>query len=657
MSTSTSDRLRRFRAEQKGTTAVVYGLALLPMFLLAGFAIDSIRIVSARNHMQAAMDAAVLSGAREFLNRITEKPAERNPAVEAMVGDVYRADVETTHKVLSAPVLSINVDELGEVSASATQTLPLVFGGLFGKSSVDLTVNGAAQAGDSRRIEVILALDNTSSMFAGGRFTKMREAAKGFVNTMFDETPAEGLLSIGVIPWAAVVNINSERPQTWNPAPAGGGTPPVYGSAKVPPPPFEDRRKYLFEPEAEIAYTSAKMATDFAPVEWRGCIRAAPNERRVSSAGSVLSSLTDAPVSGMRWHASWIEPELQTWNLPSPPPPPGPPPPPPPPPGPPKPPPPPGPPKPPSPPPPPPPPPPSIPGPQGALPMDLFPGLAPAIANVSLVIPSGQALRCTQSGWQAGYDGLRNVYVDKTQSCSTGHGKPATGIAKACVSDPNEFGYFASGGDACAWQTNFTPWTSQKPLSGPNINCPTAMLGLSGDRGQIMDKLNHMFPVPGGTQADIGIMWGLRALSPRAAWTSFFGTPAELDPKPFGDRSVRKILILLTDGMNEPPYHFEGYYGCNEPSDRGAAGGCWKAKGINELSRASLDALTLDACEAVRTEYDVELYTIAVDITDTAATNLLRDCAGDPARAFNITSAELDVTFKAIAARELRLTK
>ena len=64
-----------------------------------------------------------------------------------------------------------------------------------------------------------------------------------------------------------------------------------------------------------------------------------------------------------------------------------------------------------------------------------------------------------------------------------------------------------------------------------------------------------------------------------------------------------------------------------------------------------------DACTAIRTTYGVELYTIAVDVTDPGAVTLLQDCAGDPARAFNVTSAALDDAFEAIARRELRLTE
>jgi len=633
---------RAFKRDINGATAVIYALCLLPLTMVVGLAVDGARMVSAKKHMQASMDAAVLNGAREFVNNTATDDAERETLAKAAIENMYHQDVATAHADLGKAIVTSSISDVGEVTAVAVSDLPMVFGGFFGHPTQALSVTGAAQAGDSRKIEVILALDNTSSMFEEGRFTKMREASKGFVNTMFDQTPAAGLMSIGVVPWASVVNINSEAPGAWNPAPAMAGAPPVYGSARTPNAPFESRRKYLYEPEAEKAYTSAAMARDFAPVEWRGCVRSAPNERVVSAGGFVTQRLSDDAVSGMRWHASWLEPELQTYSIPSPPSPPKPP----------KPPKAPKPPSPPSPPSPPAPPKPPVPGPQGSI-FDL----APTIQNAALDIPSNRLLKCTQSSNQAGYDGLRNVYMNETQLCATAYKKPLSVMSPACVSDPTEFGYFADGGKACAWQQDIFPWSSYKPVSGPNMNCPTAMLGLSGDRGQILDKLDHMYPVQGGTQADIGLMWGLRALSPRPTWSGFFGTTGDQEPKPFKDTGVRKIMILLTDGKNEAPYHFEGYYGCNETSDRGAAGKCWKAKGVKSLDGDSLDGLTLDSCKAIREDYEIELYTIAVDISDSAATKLLGDCAADPDRTFNITSSQLDKTFSAIAARELRLTK
>jgi len=631
MKRSISLLMSRFAGSKRGATNIMMALAILPIMLFIGFTLDGRRVISVKAHMQSAIDAAALAGAREYLMHLQDDPATRNALAEAAVNDYFINDTALAETSLQNLSVAVSFSAEGEVAATATSRLPLVFGGLFGKSSSDITVGGAAQAGDSRKVEIILALDNTTSMFEADRFDKMRAAAKGFVDTMFDETAAPGLTAIGVVPWASVVNINSEAPLEWNAAGSGVGIVPASGSRAIPNAAFENRRKYLYAPEDTVPYAQWELDRDFAPTDWRGCIRSAPNERRVAASGSVINALSDSPVSGMRWHASWLEPELQSWWVP-----------------------------------------PADwepnnnggggdpdpytpgPGPQGFL----NPGYKALIQNVALSLPANRRLRCTPTSWQDGYPGQRNVYLNETQPCATGFQEPLSETAEACVSDPNEFEYLANGGKVCEWQQDILPWDQTRAISGPNMNCPTAMLGLSGDRQQIIDKLDHMYPVPHGTQADIGLMWGLRALSPRGAWANFFGHTGANRPIAFKDPGVRKIMILLTDGQNTAPWHYEGYYGCNEADGRrGQAGNCWKAQGVSKLNRNSLDALTLDSCEAIRDDYEIELYTIAVDVSDADAIDLLGDCANDPDRFFNITSGELDSTFDSIAARELRLTR
>ncbi|MEM9740422.1 MAG: hypothetical protein AAF829_11185, partial [Pseudomonadota bacterium] len=229
-----------------------------------------------------------------------------------------------------------------------------------------------------------------------------------------------------------------------------------------------------------------------------------------------------------------------------------------------------------------------------------------------------------------------------------------------------------SGGlPGCPWMsaTGWETWDGWKPVVGPNLNCPTAMLGLSSDPSQLYGKLDHMYPVPGGTKVDVGLMWGLRALSDRSQWATFWGLPSGQEAAAFDDFDTRKVMVLLTDGANAMPWHYEGYYGCLESGsteDRRNVCDCRQDSQIAmtsggepdiSLARQSLDALTLDACEAIREDYDVELYVIAVDVTDTSALSTLQSCAADPTRFYDVSSADLDDIFEELAASSLRLTR
>lgn len=648
-----------FSENRGGNTAMIFALVSIPLLTVAGFALDFRRASNGKAEVQSAVDAATISAARAYTTSEETDPDKRWLEAKLAGAETFNLDMSDSTKWVSWTNLDFQQVGNNRIQASVDLSTPTTFSGIMGVTEIKGRVETEVEAGDDRPFEIVLVLDNTTSMFSGTRMEDMREAAKIFSEIMFASSNKRELTRISVIPTAALVNINVEAPARWNDAVDLGlsrtAAPSAAGSGLTPPAPFESRTKYLRHPDTGSAMTQSQLDDMFEPVEWRGCIRAADNERKISSGGIVQGSLTDGDVTGMRWPAAWLKPERQTrWvnetppsSSPPPPPPPpaGPPPPSPPPP-----------PPPPSPPPPPPPPP--APGIQGSIDQWLpkLDGID-YVRKVSSTYFKGHVSRCTRWHTQDGVNGARNVYVAETEDCSNHWKKKKTGEIKACVSDPNEFEYNADGGRICAWENNFLPWDQLRPVSGPQFNCPTAMLGLTESPAQVYAKLDHMYPVPGGTQMDVGLMWGLRALSPRNSWTDFFGYDSAAEPRAFNDSSHRKIMILLTDGENAAPYHYEGYYGCYDDTSRGSAGPCWKHNDTPNLDTKGLDNLMLDSCEAIRDDYGVELYTVAVDVTSPTALKALKDCAGSADRAFDVTASELANTFESLALRSLRLSK
>lgn len=586
---------RQYVRCEEGVTAVIWALTLLPMMVLLGFAVDISRVSSAERHLQIAVDSAVLACALNYAQNSNAGEAQRlAEAIDTFEG-MYDADIAGSLSRFS----TLNIDVIdqggGAIRAEVTGNLPLAFGGLLGRDSVNIFATSTATAAPPRDVELVLVLDNTTSMFRNNRFNLMRGAAKDFVNNVMDASLEEGATKIGIVPWATLVNINSERPGGFDVSPAANRSPSAAGTRTVPNAPFEDRLQYLLEPTEEEELERDMLEQLFLPVEWRGCIRSAPDERLVSGGGNVQRALTDDPVRGMRWHVAALSPELETVNAPA--------------------------------------------------------GFNPTLTgpvDAAFSVAPGQIFRCTQRPDR----GQGNIYNDADRACSNNGN--SIDFAEACVSDPNEFDYFRQGGNVCPWQQNIFPWTQARAISGPNQNCPAAMLGLSEDRGQLIDKLDEMYPVTGGTHMDIGVMWGLRMLSPRREWADFFGQDRPTD---YDDNGSRKVLVLLTDGQNIPPSSYEGYYGCREGDTRGQAGECWQAPGVQSLSERALNGLTEDSCDALRNDYGIEIFTIAVDITDRDSIDLLADCAGVEERAFNIRASEIDAVFESIAAQELRLAQ
>jgi hypothetical protein len=241
-------------------------------------------------------------------------------------------------------------------------------------------------------------------------------------------------------------------------------------------------------------------------------------------------------------------------------------------------------------------------------------------------------------------NGTRNSFFNFTSgTCYTGgcQSNLNSTTANGCVLDPNEIVWNNAGGAQCTGWVNATNWTQHDPIVGPNINCPMPMLGLSGSRAQVLQTIDRMSPVPGGTHADVGLRWGLRALSPRQDWATFFGHGV---PKAFDATQAQKVMILITDGANAQAQDFPGYWGCSQSG----APGCNATAGAVP-DRAALDQRMLNWCTAIRTTYGVQLYTVAVNVTDTAAVDLLRQCAGSNDRAFSGDASTLSATFAQIA--------
>ena len=594
-------RLRDAKQDETGSIIPIFAIMLLAILVLIGFSLDFRRIASADARLQTAVDAATLAAAQTFAENTSLSDAQRLSVATDAFNATLDADLQGASFGLSVQSISLQTGGATNEGILATVggDLPLAFGGLFGQSSVSLTADSGAEARVPQEVEIVLALDNTVSMFSNNRFNLMRSAAKDFTNTLLDSSAGPGAISIGIVPWASTVNINSERPRGFDVGAAASRNVSAAGSRTVPSTAFENRSQYLLAPEDEIVYTTAQMQEDFQLVDWRGCIRTAPDERIVSPSGNVLRRLTDDPVPGMRWHANYLEPHLRTVPF------------------------------------------------SGST--SSFSGDADALA-AGLGVEPGRALQCNPNLPNV----FNNSYLGEDHACAITPSSNTLNVAEACLSDPNEFAYFNQGGALCAWRDDIFPWTSIRPTAGPNMNCPVAMLGLSEDRGQIIDKLDEMYPVPPGTHADIGLMWSLRMLSPQSEWADFFG---QSTPAGYTDPGNRKIMVLLTDGENFYPRLQEGYYGCsnNSNSARGSAGPCWVPGNIGAPNRDALDGLMIDACEAIREDYGIELFTIAVDITSSRTIDLLADCADDPNRAFNISASEINAVFDSIAAQELRL--
>jgi Flp pilus assembly protein TadG len=672
-------RSRGFLRSQSGNVALIFALAAIPASITVAAGIEWSRINSAKVKLDRATDAAAL-----FAKKVQMENRDLGASMAKTNGELggRKSFVENSaelSQVASNVAMTVSWDADESARVVGTADAKLMLGGLLGMSTVRISSLAVASSGSESFYEIAMVLDNTASMFEKDgrpktRFTHLREAASSFVNAAFDNMGMPDRLRFSVIPFATSVNIKSEDTLGWNPASGPSPNVPEYGSRSLP--------STTLNRNGEIIENTAALTTMFAPVGWRGCI---------AGNGESLSA-NDAPKSGMKWNALQVPPHPQTnrWRptidvantcttctgTPLPPPP-GPPPPPP------------G---------PPPPPPPPVylppPPPKKKKGAELLPRGVPqqyaelgqvtgtralqrgSLANQARFLTFGgqaqrvqqtcvtvacttqacdpaatptQGLQCAQDsmknyGPDAAEPGRRNAFIAASTSCISGAYDSCsptmpTGTLSTCIADPNEIAWNNSGGAWCPW-VPATNWLQFDDSIGPNVNCPMPMLGLSGSRPQILSTINRMSPVVGGTHNDVGLRWGLRSLSPRVQWANFFGNNGSKAPTNFSAANSKKALILITDGQNEEAEDFPGFWGCTDTQAPGCSG---------SPDQAELDNRMLTWCSAIRNNHDVQLYTVAVNISDPAAVAKLATCAGDPARAFAVDAADLNKTLETVA--------
>lgn len=197
-------RLRSFLADQAGNTAVVFGLAAIPIVALGGGAVDLAHRADIRVEIQSATDAAALAAARI----VQAAQAERDPdwdAVKAAAQDsanaMFRASITGIGESANAePVVAI---EGMAVTVFADVDVETSFLTLVGISSLNADAFAEVNLPALAMVEMALVLDYSGSMEDNDKYVRMTNAATTFIEKVGE---ARGERSrIGIVPFSEYV--------------------------------------------------------------------------------------------------------------------------------------------------------------------------------------------------------------------------------------------------------------------------------------------------------------------------------------------------------------------------------------------------------------------------------------------------------------------
>jgi Flp pilus assembly protein TadG len=252
MSATPSDRLRGRPAERRvsgvlgalrrdtsGNTLAMMAAFLLPLTALAGSAVDMSRAYLVRVRLQQACDAGVLAGrkimtvnsgtALDDASATPSKPAETQ--ANAFFTNNFQPGWMQTTNVTFTPSRTAD----GQVTATATATMPMAIMRIFGFNETAQSVSCTARLdiGDS---DIMFVLDTTGSMGcttsagcsstatwtradgttgyytveqSNSKIQALRNAVKLFRTTLANNKPAASKIRYGFVPYSSTVNVGA----------------------------------------------------------------------------------------------------------------------------------------------------------------------------------------------------------------------------------------------------------------------------------------------------------------------------------------------------------------------------------------------------------------------------------------------------------------
>ncbi len=192
-------KFKTFRKCVRGHIGVTFSLTMIPLITAVGGGMDYSSAITMRQRLAHAIDSAALAVGRAHDASASE--------AQAIAEQVFNANLSSFTN-MSLGTLNVDVTP-SVITVSATANIPTDFLGLVGIDNISISVSNEVMR-SNRKIELVLALDNTGSMNSGGKMTAMKSAAKDLVEILFNGEPVSDKVKIGLVPFSQSVNVGSQ---------------------------------------------------------------------------------------------------------------------------------------------------------------------------------------------------------------------------------------------------------------------------------------------------------------------------------------------------------------------------------------------------------------------------------------------------------------
>jgi Flp pilus assembly protein TadG len=200
-----SRAIRRFASAREGNVAIIFGLAVIPIILFVGGAVDYSRANQVKVAMQAALDSTALMISKEAA---TDTAAQLQTNAQKYFVALF------TPPDASNVTLSATYSTTGgtQIALSGSVVVPTTFMRVMGYDNITVNSSSIVKWG-STRLRVALVLDNTGSMSASGKITALKTATNNLLTQLRNAASTNGDVYVSIIPFVKDVNID---PSNWN---------------------------------------------------------------------------------------------------------------------------------------------------------------------------------------------------------------------------------------------------------------------------------------------------------------------------------------------------------------------------------------------------------------------------------------------------------
>lgn len=205
------DLLKRFRSDERGVFAVIFGVMAVVLVAFAGAAVDYTSMETARTKAQIALDSAALGLAPTIYT---------NPTRDELMASALAIVTER----INDPTIAISITDAavdrpnGTLRFTGTVTAPMAFVQLVGIPTLTATLNSEATKA-SVNIEVSVSLDLSGSM--ASYIGDLQEGVDGLIDLVVSDIQEPTYSKMAIAPWSAAVYAGDYAPALRGSVPAG----------------------------------------------------------------------------------------------------------------------------------------------------------------------------------------------------------------------------------------------------------------------------------------------------------------------------------------------------------------------------------------------------------------------------------------------------